>query len=189
MCNLRVIPSSENMVTSTRTEPQRLGCKSHSANSTPSTPSQSPRGKSSQFSKSPSPTGSSKGKQGKGRGYPSNLSTPKKSSVARCHSSPMSMPARQTSSPQGRGSGYGSPLRYGSPQLSSSFAGSKCFEPPTPSSLPKPPTDWFASTVSDGHRCTEIRRFDVDYEEVKLSTFDLDADICTQLKFLLKVAA
>jgi hypothetical protein len=162
MCNLRVIPHSEIMVTSTRTTPQRLGCK---------TPSQSPRGKSGQFNKSPSPTGSSRGNQGKGRGYPSATPTPKKVSVARCHSSPMTMPARATSSPQGRGSGYGSPNRYGSPQLASSFAGSKCFEPPTPSSLPKPPTDWFAAAESRD-------RFT-----------DFSLDLANQLKFLLKVEA
>jgi len=81
MCNLRVIPDSENMVTSTRTQPQRLGYNK----STPMTPSQSPRGKSGQYNKSPSPTGFSKGKQGKGRGYPATP-TPKKVSVTRCHS-------------------------------------------------------------------------------------------------------
>jgi hypothetical protein len=88
----------------------------------------------------------------------------------------MAMPARATSSPQGRGSGYGSPNRYGSPQLASSFAGSKCFEPPTPSSLPKPPTDWFAA----GNR-------DIFTDDDRES--DFSRDLTNQLKFLLKVEA
>jgi hypothetical protein len=70
--------------------------------------------------------------------------------------------------------------------LSSSFAGSKCFEPPTPSSLPKPPTNWFESSLSlKADRCTEIPCFDACDED----KFTLDADICSQLKFILKVAA
>lgn len=162
------------MVTSTSTPPQRLGYHK----SSPLTPSQSPRGysKSGQFNKSPSPTGFSKGKQGpgKGKGYQQQqfpaTPTPKKVSVTRCHSSPMSVPNRRASgSPYGRGS----PQRLGSPQPSSSFAASKCYEPPTPSSLPKPPTGWFSSadTVSGFPRPLD------------------EADICTHLKFLLKVEA
>ncbi len=80
MCNLRVIPDTE-MVTSTRTPPQRLGnSKSYSA-----TPSQSPRvNKSGQFSKSPSPK--QQGKAHRGYHQASTTPTPKKMSVARSHS-------------------------------------------------------------------------------------------------------
>jgi len=165
MCNLRVNQDSV-MVTSTSTPPQRLGYQK----SSPLTPSQSPRGhKSGQFSKSPSPTGFSKGKQGKGRGYPATP-TPKKVSVTRCHSSPVSVPPRGPStSPHGRGS----PHRYGSPQPSSSFAASKCFEPPTPSSLPKPPTGWFNSASA----------------EFRYPSLGTEADITNHLKLLLKVEA
>jgi len=165
------------MVTSTRTPPQRLGnSKSYSA-----TPSQSPRvNKSGQFSKSPSPK--QQGKSPRGYHQAPTTPTPKKMSVARSHSSPMTMPARSTSSPQhGRGSGHGSPNRFGSPQPSSSFAGSKCFEPPTPSSLPKPPTDWFAAAArAANERCSEEKLF---------SPSLASEDLCTQLKFLLKVEA
>lgn len=165
MCNLRVIQDSD-MVTSTSTPPQRLGYHKCS----PVTPSQSPRGnKSGQFNKSPSPTGFAKGKQGKGKGYPATP-TPKKVSVTRCHLSPMLMPHHGLScSPHGRGS----PQRFGSPQLSSSFAASKCFEPPTPGSLPKPPTGWFNSDAPDFRHQGSLA----------------EADICTHLKLLLKVEA
>lgn len=155
MCNLRVV-SSPNMVTPTRTPFQKLG-----KASSPTSPGQYYRGK--PFNKSPSPSGT-KVKNAKARTYP-GTPTPKKVSVTRSHSSPMAMPTRATSSPQGRGSGYGSP------QPSTSFAGSKCFEPPMASSLPKPPSDWFNS-VRDENSCDQI-----------------DSDICQQLMFLLKVHA
>jgi len=80
--------------------------------------------------------------------------------------SPIVVPARCSS----WSGGHATPKRQGSPSLSS-FAGSKCYEPPSPSSLPKPPTVWFAS--------------EPDFRD----TFDDLELICTELKHLLKVEA
>ena len=128
MCNLRVIHDTK-MVSSTHTLPQRLVSKCYSA-----TLSQSSKVKSCQFSKYLSPNQQEKGLQD----Y--------QASTGRSRSNPMIIPARTTSSSQhGGDSGHGSVNRYRLPRPSSSFAGSKCFETPTPGSLPKPPIDWFAA--------------------------------------------
>ncbi len=46
------------------------------------------------------------------------------------------------------------------PQLSSSpsFAGSKCYEPPTPQSLPRPPTSWMMGSNSRQQEITSVRK-------------------------------
>jgi len=76
------------------------------------------------------------------------------------------------------------------PTLSSSspltFAGPKCLEPPTPTSLPRPPTTW---TRSDLYSCPAARQalsFDDLVEKPKrVETFD--DHLSQQLKMLLKV--
>ena len=128
MCNLRVIHDTK-MVTSAHTIPQTLVSKCYSAFS-----SKRPKAMSCQFSKYLSPKQQEKGLLG----Y--------QTSTGRSRSNPMIIPARTASSSQhGGGSGHGSVNRYRLPRPSSSFAGSKCFETPTPGSLPKPPIDWFAA--------------------------------------------
>ena len=134
MCNLRVISDTE-MVISTYALHKRLISKIDSA-----TPCQ--RVKPGQFSKSLSPKQQRK-----------TACCYYQASTTRSHSRPI--PARTTSNPQyGRGSGHGLTNRclLTRPQ---SFAGSKCYVPPTPSSLPKPPIDWFAAV---GGRGSELEK-------------------------------
>ncbi len=111
------------MVTSKCAPPLKFGCKSL-------------RIKTCQFSKSTVPKQQEKAP----RCY--------QASTNRTHSKPLAIPVRTTNIPLD-----GSASRTRSSRTSySHFAGSKCFETPTPSSLPMPPTNWFAPV---GGRCSE----------------------------------
>lgn len=68
-----------------------------------------------------------------------------------------------------------------SPRSSPScFAGSKCFEPPTPESLPKPPSNWTPLKDTNTHHVRKALNFDEQ---------DLQDEGIKQLKLLLKVQA
>jgi len=97
--------------------------------------------------------------------HASGSASPKKITAARTHSSPMA------STPRGAGSPQGCYPHQGSPQQGSSFAASKCFEPPTPSTLPKPPVTWCAPSTPPS-----------------FPQFDSD-ELSNHLKLLLKVQA
>lgn len=67
------------------------------------------------------------------------------------------------------------------------FAGPKCLEPPTPTSLPRPPTTW---TRSDLYSCParQALSFD-DLVEIPKRVETIDDPLSQQLKMLLKVQA
>jgi len=100
---------------------------------------------------------------------------PLKADLSRCASEPMRM-SRRSVTPVHSSTG-GSPLN---------FAGPKCLEPPTPMSLPRPPTTW---TRPPAQPELPTARIALSFEDDLDGKGTFEESLSQQLKMLLKVQA
>jgi len=99
-----------------------------------------------------------------------------KADLMRCASEPMRIQSRRSMTPVTQNSSGGrSPLN---------FAGPKCLEPPTPMSLPRPPTTW----TRPSHELSSARQA-LSFEDDLDGKGTFEESLSQQLKMLLKVQA